>query len=199
MLAGDPLHAALAAIQPVRRSGYATRFVAERHRRTALATFGALARGGRFNPPGLGALYTSLQRATALSEVTDLISDDDPLVPYLMLTAEYEIDRVLDLTDGAVLRRLETTASELVERIPRFTLGTAPTQLLGAAAVGARFQALVVPSRPRPEGTNLVVFTDLVRTGDVVVYDDPPGRFENLELTARTGNVVPFRAEPTDG
>jgi RES domain-containing protein len=164
-----------------------------------MATVGALARGGRFNPPGIGALYTSIQRVTALSEVTDLISDDDPLVPYLMLTAEYETDRVLDLTDSVVLRRLETTVAELVERIPRFALGTAPTQLLGAAAVDARFQALIAPSRPRPDGTNLVVFTDLVRTGDVVVYDDPPGRFENLDLTARAGNVVLLRAESADG
>jgi RES domain-containing protein len=199
VLAGHLLHAALAKIQPVHRSGYATRFVAERHRRTALAAVGAVTRGGRFNPPGIAALYTSLQRVTALSEVTDLVSDDDPLVPYLMLTAEYEIDRVLDLTDVDVLNCLELTAAELVERIPRFALGTAPTQFLGEAAVAARFQAIIAPSRPQRDGTNLVIFTDLVRTGDVVVYDDPPNRFENLELMPRAGNVIPLRTEPANG
>jgi RES domain-containing protein len=63
---------------------YVTRFIFEKHRRTSIEAIGTTRSGGRYNPPGTPALYTALRRATALAEATQLLEDEDPILPMVM-------------------------------------------------------------------------------------------------------------------
>jgi RES domain-containing protein len=128
-----------------------------------------------------------------------MLSDEDPLPPYLMLTIEYDIPRLLDLTDEKNLNEIAATPADLVQRIPLFSKGSAPTQLLGVAATAAGFQGLVVPSRPDSSGANLVIFADAVNTGDYAVYYDPPGRFEAFDPIPGSNVIKLRRGVRTDG
>jgi RES domain-containing protein len=71
----------------------------------------------------------------------------------VLATVKVELQRVLDLTDGAVLQRLGLRPEDLVA--PDWAL----TQELGRLAHEAGFGALLVPSAAIP-GTNLVLFPD---------------------------------------
>ena len=149
-------------------------------------------RGGRFNRPGSPALYASFKRITALREATHLLADDDPAIPFLMLTIEYDLGDVLDLTASTVTTVLGTTRAELTSPLGSFRSGDHPTQSLGAAAAAVGCDGLVAWSRADPRGKNLVIFTGRTTPGSFVVYDDPPRRFESFELVER-GTIVPFR------
>lgn len=195
MLQADALLEALRSIAFRSQQGYSTRFVPERYRATALSAVGSLRKGGRYNPPGTSALYTSLERVTALQEVTELLADEDPLVPYLMLTVEYSSDRVLDLTERSNIQALATSRDELTQRISHFHQGTAPTQLLGAAAIIVGFDAIIAPSRPAHRGTNLILFPERSGVGSVTVYTEPPIMFEDETFPE---NVIRFPRRPAD-
>jgi RES domain-containing protein len=71
------------------------------------------------------ALYTSLRRATALAEATQLIEDDDPIKPMLMLSVKVSSARI-DLTEASTLKKLGTTRAELGVLLMDKSGGTAP-------------------------------------------------------------------------
>ncbi|MDX6752137.1 RES domain-containing protein [Geminicoccaceae bacterium 1502E] len=72
---------------------------------------GARRHGGRFNPPGSAALYTSLRPETAWLEA----QQGFPFKPQPLTLCAYEVDctDIVDLTDMAVLAILETDAASL--------------------------------------------------------------------------------------
>ncbi|MGA3037430.1 MAG: RES family NAD+ phosphorylase [Vulcanimicrobiaceae bacterium] len=181
----------MAKIQPVPLAGYATRFLPERYANYELSSIGAHREGGRYNPPGIAVLYTSLQRMTALAEVTELYTDEDPLSPHTMYTVEFNLTRVFDLTDATVLERLQTTTDELCAPVHVRSRGNAPTQVLGSVLVELGLEALRAPSRCRDEGTNLVIFTDNAQPPAYALYRDVAERPAPLDVPA-SSNVVPF-------
>jgi len=126
-----------------------------------LATAGSLKAGGRFNPPNeFGALYTSLEAATAAKEVARGLRHRgiDPAKfsegGWWVYELKVELEAVLDLTDAEVLRKARLR----------------PEALTGGDVNAAReiarqareqgYQALLVPSAADPASRNLVVFLD---------------------------------------
>lgn len=141
--------------------GYLTRFVYAAHQRTALEAVGSFHAGGRYNPPGVAALYTSYRRATALIEATQYFEDEDPIKPMLMMSVRLETAALLDLSDPSLLAELETSREELTQRIPDLRAGTALPQVLGRVAeASGRIGGLIVWSRLLVDERNVVLFPD---------------------------------------
>jgi RES domain-containing protein len=109
-------------------------------------------RGARWNPPGVEALYTSLDRSTAVAEGDHLIeSQPVPIrVKRTVHRLEVELKSVLDLTDTAALATLgvdqEALASDDQTRC----------QAVGGAAWFLDCDGIIVPSARSP-GHNLVI------------------------------------------
>ena len=76
---------------------------------------GARHHGGRWNPPGLAALYGSLTETTALEEckANDRYYGVTNRSPRLLVAIEAQLNRVLDLTSPATRRLLMVTLTEL--------------------------------------------------------------------------------------
>lgn len=116
-------------------------------------TEGSQLYGGRYNPKGaFGALYFGQGRDICLAEVRKATAGR-ALGPFVLASVAVDLQRVLDLTDQAVLHRLDLPPEDLVG--PDW----APTQELGRLARQAGFEGLLVPSAAAP-GTNLVLFPD---------------------------------------
>lgn len=107
---------------------------------------GACRHGGRFNPPGLGALYTSLSAKTALLEA----QQGFPLKAQPVTLCAYEVDcaDVLDLTDAGARRAAGTDADALAcAWEARRMRGQRPESWrLAERLVEAGVAAIVVPS-----------------------------------------------------
>jgi RES domain-containing protein len=100
--------------------GIAYRLIEHRYIETALSSIGSLIAGGRFNVAGaFEALYLSEDPTTTLHEAQAVIHTDGRLAgvkgpPRLLLSLEYELHHVLDLTAEPLHTQLQTTLSELV-------------------------------------------------------------------------------------
>lgn len=133
-----------------------------------LSGAGAALAGGRFNRPGVNALYLSFELETAAAEYRQ---DNDITDPFLMVAYHSQLPALVDLRqhdatwDGlwqdwdCDWRKLYVNGIEP----PSWTLGDL---LLEADAPG-----LVFPSLTRPGGTNLMLHTDLIQTGQLLVHD----------------------------
>lgn len=133
-----------------------TRFVLERRRTRATSPAGSAKTGGRYNPAGVEALYTSFTRATALAEYTQKYSDADPIAASSMLSLLVSLDRVVDLTEPALLAELNTDRTEVTSvRIPR---KAHVAERIGAAANAVGADGLIVWSAQSPGMKNLVIF-----------------------------------------
>ena len=89
-------------------------------------------------------------------------------LPKVMVAVRVKIDRLLDLTNPAHSADLPILMSELVAEDWRALISRnmeSASQALGWAVYAAGFQGLRVPSKPDPNGANVLVFTkDLTRT-----------------------------------
>lgn len=127
----------------------------------ALSTEGSVLYGGRYNPKdAFGALYCSEKPATCIAEVRKATAGRT-LSAFVLVSVTVELQRVLDLTDHAVLQRLGLRSEDLIA--PDW----APTQELGRLAREAGFEGLLVPSAAAP-GTNLVLFPDYLASASSV-------------------------------
>ena len=139
-----------------------------------LGTTGSLRAGGRFNPPNeFGALYTSLEAATAAKEVAGGLRQRGvdpkqfPQGAYWIYELDVTLDAVLDLTDPDVL---QTTG------IPQGSLiGTDvnATRKIAAQARERGYEALLVPSAAAPNSKNLVIFLDKLTVRPNVLSSRP--------------------------
>jgi RES domain-containing protein len=133
-----------------------TRFVFERRRMCATSPAGSAKCGGRYNPAGLEALYTSFRRVAALAEFTKNFDDAEPVAVACMVSLLVSLDHVVDLTDMALLEALGTDEAAVTGiRIPR-TPHIA--ERLGAAANAVGADGLIVWSAQAPGMKNLVIF-----------------------------------------
>jgi len=82
-------------------------------------------------------------------------------MPRVFVAVDVELQRVLDLTQGANRKRLRIAESRLLKcdwpnEMNR--MGESLTQFVGRAAMEAGFEAIRVRSSADPNGTNVVVF-----------------------------------------
>lgn len=110
--------------------------------------------GARWNPPGVPAIYCSLDRMTALAE-GDYAVTVQPLRPTVKRTIynlRIRMEKVLDLSSRSVLLDLGIGETELSN------FDHASCQRIGGAAEWLEHDGLLVPSA-RSSGVNLVIFT----------------------------------------
>src|SRR5262245_64156948 len=131
---------------------------------------GAFIAGGRWNPIGeMKVVYLSQEPETAMTEALEhfryhLLPISQAL-PKVMVAVAVRIDRLLDLTDPAVVAGLPIPMAELLAEDWRALMATKVepgSQAVGWATFAAGFQGLKVPSKPAPDGINLLVFPENV-------------------------------------
>jgi RES domain-containing protein len=109
--------------------------------------------GARWNPPGLEAIYSSCERATALAEAEYYIQLQPvrPRAARVLYTLRVAFEGVVDLTMTDLL-----TAAGITDSILRAS-DFAPLQHVGSAVRWLGHHGLLVPSVRRQGGTNLVI------------------------------------------
>ncbi|UVO51373.1 RES family NAD+ phosphorylase [Sphingomonas sp. SUN019] len=133
--------------------------------------------GGRFNPPGVLALYLSRDYNTAIAEM-----HQDLIRPGTLVAYDVTADVIVDLTDPAICEKLKVTASDLAcawRTIHAIERGVPPTWPLVDRLVAADCAGALVPSFQRPDGVNLVLWRwhDAATAGDgaALTLLDPTG------------------------
>lgn len=122
---------------------------------------GARRYGGRFNPKGTAALYTSLSVMGAVREANQL---GRPFEPVTLVSYAADIFPVFDSTDPAALEQWKVRFAVLAAddwRLMMAANGKSASQALAAKLVKAGYAAILVPSYARgaPEATrNLVLW-----------------------------------------
>ncbi len=127
---------------------------------------GSRRHGGRWNPKGISAVYASLSPEVALAETLAHARyyriPIHSAMPRTFVALAVELNKTLDLRDGAVRRRLGITLKQLGATDWRKEMKAGReglTQSLGRAAFASSFECLVVPSAVAGGG-NLVIFTE---------------------------------------
>lgn len=137
---------------------------------------GAAGQGGRFNRPGVAALYLSLDELTALREY----QQTSPFLPPCTLCS-YTV-ALRNLVD---LRQLHRGApwDDLWHdwredwRFLKFEQHIEPpTWVLSDLVLARGYSGILFPSQVRSEGTNVVVYLDQLQEGDVLEVNDPDHR-----------------------
>ena len=137
---------------------------------------GARARGGRFNRPGVTALYTSMSLETAWLEAQQGFAFKAQ--PMTLCAYEVDCEGVLDLTTDAGRVVAGTSLAELGSAWEdSATAGKpVPTWLLADRLIGSGYAAIIVPSfaaRATARDANLVFWKwAAVPPHKVVVVDD---------------------------
>jgi RES domain-containing protein len=127
--------------------------VVYRHMFAGYPPFAVNTRGARWNPPDVGAIYTSVERQTAIAEAEHRISLEPfrPRAKRTMYELRVELASALDLTSRDLLLKLGVGDAELEG------LDFSACQLVGGAVAWLEHDGLLVPSA-RCDGTNLVIF-----------------------------------------
>jgi RES domain-containing protein len=146
---------------------------------------GAAKVGGRWNRPGIRAVYASLDIMTATHEAYQNFIDAGfsllAIRPRVTAGTATKLGLVLDLTDKAIRRMIGYSQRELLEEDWHGIQSAGEeswTQAIGRGCRAAGFEGLIVPSARNPGGTNIVVFPDRLRPGSnlsvLAAADLPP-------------------------
>lgn len=145
------------------------------HAREPLSGRGAELYGGRFNPKGMPALYTSLSILTALREANQV----GHLPPTTLVSYQADIQGVFDSRDAAALKRENVDSGDLADPTWRDQMrerGEAPTQALARRLIAAGYRGLLVRRFAPGAGEgdlNLVLWTwDKSDGARLVLIDD---------------------------
>ena len=136
---------------------------------------GAASAGGRFNRPGVEALYLSAEPETALAEYKQGSS-----LPRPATLAAYELE-LADVVDLAVGYDPSSWTAPWADWncdwrwIARVEHKVPPSWLLGDDAIRSGAAGLLFPSTHRTSGLNLVVFIANLTTVDRLAVHDPDG------------------------
>lgn len=143
--------------------------------RAPLSGRGAELYGGRFNPKGLPALYSSLSVVTALREANQV----GRLQPTTLVSHDAEIERVFDCRDGAALAAYGMDAAALSDAAWRDRMKEgeeARTQAFARQLIAAGYCGLLVRSfapGATADDLNLVLWTwSDVAPSRLVLVDD---------------------------
>src|SRR5262249_3893704 len=133
---------------------------------------------GRWNPPGVPAVYTSLNEETAVAEMRQRHRRGGvPMsksMPRVLVAIRVRLARVLDLTQKKVRRILGGSLARLCEEWQDRLDGEdeAITQAIGRLAWERGLDGLLVPSVPgRPRGVNLIIYPDRAPAGWGEIYN----------------------------
>ena len=152
------------------------RFLTPKWAFVPLSGAGAASDGGRFNRPGVEALYLSRAPQTALDEYRQGAS----IAPPATLAAyEVTLDQVADLSDGydpAIWSKDWAEWDCNWRKIARIDKKIPPSWSLSDRLVTQGYRGLLFPSLQHAGGTNLVIFTANLTAADVVRVHDPDGR-----------------------
>ncbi len=137
---------------------------------------GAAVDGGRFNRPGVEALYLSIEPETALAEYQHgaTITPPGTLVAYRV-----DAGGVVDFSLGYDPANWPEEWAEADcdwKYIARIERRDPPTWQLGDALIRDGIKGLLFPSYRRPGGTNLVLFSANLEPVDHVIPYDPEGK-----------------------
>ena len=152
------------------------RYLTPRWSHDPLSGAGAALHGGRFNRPGVPALYLSFEPETALAEYRQGSSIVQPatLAAYIA-----DLAMVADLSAGHDPAHWPADWANWNSDwrwIARVETGIPPSWLLGDAVIRAGCAGLLFPSTQLGNGTNLVVFGSNLTNADRLVVHDPDGR-----------------------
>lgn len=135
---------------------------------------GAAVGGGRFNRPGVEALYLSRAARTALEEYRQ----GAPITPPATLAAyRINLSDIVDMSDGydpALWAREWADWDCAWRKIARIDRKTPPSWTLAEGLVASGVQGLLFPSLRHPGGINLVVFSAGL-SQDAIAVHDPDG------------------------
>jgi len=128
-----------------------------------LSGSGARTHGGRWNPPGIAAVYGSMTDNTALEEckANDRYYGVETKGPRLVVAVEVKLFQVLDLTNRELRRELDFTLAELAAEDWRKLQAAGKesfTQALGRAVFTVGGSGLLARSAAVSRGVNGVVF-----------------------------------------
>jgi RES domain-containing protein len=146
-------------------------------KRDPLSTDGSRLYGGRFNLPGVPALYLAGAPAVAVAERLQLgeaLLEFQRFNPCLLVSVDVELQEVLDLTDRANRRKVGVTLVDL-RADWRGAIEPTRTQELGQCAREEGLEGVLYPSVLEPETVCLVVFPENRRGAsrvEVVGLDD---------------------------
>ena len=137
---------------------------------------GAAGFGGRWNPRGIKAVYASFDPVTATKESYQNFSEygigKQMIRPRVFVGAKVVLQRVFDLGDRRIRRKIGFTLEELIaEDWHAIQAGGEEswTQAIGRGCKKVSFEALIAPSaRDQPSGMNLVVFPDRMMPGSKI-------------------------------
>ncbi len=137
---------------------------------------GAAIDGGRFNRPGVEALYLSRSAQTALEEYRQGASITPPatLAAYKIMLAE-----VVDLSQGfdpTVWDKAWKDWDCAWRQIARIDKKVPPSWMLADRVITAGLRGILFPSLRHAGGTNLVIFPANLVDGDHVTVHDPEHR-----------------------
>jgi RES domain-containing protein len=137
-----------------------------------LSGHGASYYGGRWNPPGLRAVYVSLSPVTAVKEAYQQFLHHGiaaaHIRPRVLVGVTMRLQRLLDLSDAQVRRRLGFRLQDLLEEdwnALQRQGGESWTQRTGRCAFETGFEGLLAPSVQDRQGTNVVVFPERLLHG----------------------------------
>jgi RES domain-containing protein len=194
MLAERDLRRALRRVNAQPAHGFYSRFVELRHLSgprigagpKPLWSLGSKLFGGRFTPKGsFETVYLAEDPVTAMAEVSGVLySSLAPMPrtarpPWVLITVEGILLRVLDLVDPEVQAAVGTNSQELTGawRHIQATGRLAPTQILGRVCYrSGRFEAIRYPSSKNVAGVFLAVLIDRLRSPAMIRVLDPHGR-----------------------
>ncbi len=128
-----------------RYSGLLYRALNPVHAREPLSGFGAGLHGGRFNPKGMLALYTSIDPSTALREANQVGN----VQPTVLVFYRADLGPIFDTRDTAALNDYGQSAGSLADsgwRTAMLERRTAPSQEFARALVADGFAGLLVRS-----------------------------------------------------
>ncbi len=145
-----------------------------------ISTLGAGASGGRWNPPGVGVLYTSMDLTTVRAEMVraaELQGKPEAALFPLTLAQLAVTAEIVELVDDEVLRSLGV-------EVP-FTALTPmrQTQRVGKVAVDVGIEALIVPSVAAPALNAVVIPENLIEEIEITKRRriSSPGRWPKSE------------------
>lgn len=137
---------------------------------------GAAADGGRFNRPGIEALYLSRAPQTALEEYRQGASITPPAT---LAAYRVTLNQVADFSLGYDPDVWSTEWAEwdcAWRRIARIDRKTPPSWNLSDVVITAGCRGLLFPSLQHAGGTNLIVFNANLTADDKIEVHDPDGR-----------------------
>ena len=134
---------------------------------------GAARNGGRWNRPGVQALYMSVEMDTAFAEYHQDIQRPGTVCRY-----DVDIGPVVDLRDVHSLRAIGATQAELIcawKMIHLVERKTPPNWRIADQLTATGVSGSLVPSVQRQGGTNLVLWRWNDDAGRKVAAYDPQG------------------------